>query len=228
MLAHGVVVDPHEELERQTHHLVLLGYPALIGTSDRSFRSCVDRLQPPLDGAGAAKGASHAWIPFALVIPGVRPENAMPLTRQGVKAGYVDMRPVEPSDFAPLESLAIPSGPYLVAGVETGGDTLGVPPRDALTLVTGRGRSPLTIAEGIAVITAFPGILRAANCFQMAGSRRADKRIPSLWVTRARAPRLGWCFESVPHSWLGAASCSERIGAPAAAAEKPATAHAAR
>lgn len=227
MPAHGVVLDPHEELERQTQHLVSLGYPALIGTSGRSFRSCVDRLHPLLDGAGAATGASQGRIPFALVVPGVRPEDAMPLTHQGAKAGYVDMRPVEPSDFAELQNLSIPSGPYLVAGVETGGDTLGVPPRDALTLVTGRGRSPLTIAEGIAVITAFPGILRAANCFQMAGSRRADKRIPSLWVTRAGAPRLGWCFDGVPHSWLGAASCSERIG-PAAAAETPTTAHAAR
>lgn len=228
MSAHGVAVDPHEELERQADNLVSLGYPALVGTSDRSFRSCVDRLQPLPDAAGIAKGTSPAWVPFALVVPSVRPEDAMPLTRQGVRAGYVDMRPVEPSDFAPLGSLVIPSGPYLVAGVETGGDTLGVAPRDALPLVAGRGRSPLTIAEGIAVITAFPGILRAANCFQMAGSRRDDKRIPSLWVTRAGKPRLGWCFEGVPHSWLGAASCSERIGAPPAAAGKPATAHAAQ
>lgn len=221
MLAHGAAVDPHEELERQTHRLVSLGYPALIGTSDRSFRSCVDRLQPLLDGAGAATSASHTRIPFALVIPGVRLEDAMPLTQQGVTAGYVDMRPVEPSDFAPLESLAIPAGPYLVTGVETGGDTLGVAPRDALPPVAAAGRSPLTIAEGIAMITVFPGLLRAANCFQLAGSRRDDKRIPSLWVTRAGAPRLGWCFEGVPHSWLGTASCSERIGAPAALAHEP-------
>ena len=78
------------------------------------------------------------------------------------------------------------------------------------------------------MITAFPGILRVANCFQMAGSRRDDKRIPSLWVNRAGAPRLGWCFEGVPHSWLGTASCSGRIGTPAPAGGKPATAHAAR
>jgi hypothetical protein len=40
---------------------------------------------------------------------------------------------------------------------------------------------------------------------------KTDKRIASLWITRAGVPRLGWCFEGVPHSWLGAASCRVRV-----------------
>ncbi|WP_422678000.1 DUF5701 family protein [Blastococcus brunescens] len=30
----------------------------------------------------------------------------------------------------------------------------------------------------------------------------------------ARRPRLGWCYQGAPHSWLGTASCAGRRGEP--------------
>ena len=142
------------------------------------------------------------------VDPHLDAEVAMPQTRQGLRPGYVDMRPVQPSEFRPV--VDVPSAPYLLDGIDLGAHLLDVAPRDALVRILAAGRSPLTLEEGVAVLLAHPGILRARNCFQMLGSRAGDKRIPSLWVTKDGRPRLGWCWEGTPHTWLGAASCATR------------------
>jgi hypothetical protein len=80
-----------------------------------------------------------------------------------------------------------------------------------LPRLTAASRSPLTIAEGLAVLVSDPGVLRARNCFSLLGSRAGDKRVPALWVS-ARRPRLGWCYQGAPHTWLGSASCAGRLG----------------
>ncbi len=147
-------------------------------------------------------------FPAVHVDPSLDAEAAMPHTRQGEHPGYVDMRPVHPSAFRPV--VALPQAPYDLEGVELGADLLNVAPRDALAAILEAGRSPLTLEEGVAVLLAHPGILRERNCYQMLGSRAGDKRIPSLWVTKDGRPRLGWCWEGTPHTWLGAASCAGR------------------
>jgi Family of unknown function (DUF5701) len=86
-----------------------------------------------------------------------------------------------------------------------------VTPDDALPRIAAAGRSPLTIEEGIAVLTHHPGILRSRNAFSLPGSRRGDKRVPALWTSKGR-PRLGWCWAGNPHTWLGSASCGSRLG----------------
>jgi hypothetical protein len=143
-----------------------------------------------------------------LVDPRLDAEKAMPLARQGTHAGYVDMRPVRPSAFRPV--VDVPAEAYVLEGIDLGADLLDVPPRDALIRIIDAGRSPLTLEEGVAILLAHPGILRERNCYQMLGSRAGDKRIPSLWVTKDGRPRLGWCWEGTPHTWLGAASCTAR------------------
>ena len=92
-----------------------------------------------------------------------------------------------------------------------------LPPAQAAEKIAGTGRSPLTVAEGLAVLAGDPGVLRSRNCFSLLGSRAGDKRVPALWVS-ARRPRLGWCYQGAPHSWLGTASCAARVtGGPALA-----------
>lgn len=142
------------------------------------------------------------------VNPTLDPAVAMALTRQDQHAGYVDMRPLQPSAFVPV--VDVPAVPYVLEGIDLGADLLDIAPRDALLKILDAGRSPLTLEEGVAVLLAHPGILRGRNCYQMLGSRAGDRRIPSLWVTKAGRPRLGWCWEGTPHSWLGAASCAAR------------------
>lgn len=142
------------------------------------------------------------------VEPGLDPEAAMQRTQQGSRTGYVDLRPLTPASFQP--TLDLPPGPYWIEDVDLGGNLLGVAPAEARQLIDAAGRLPLTLEEGIAVLLAHPGILRERNCFQMLGSSAGDKRVPSLWVTKAGRPRLGWCWDGNPHSWLAAASCARR------------------
>jgi hypothetical protein len=135
----------------------------------------------------------------------------MPLVEQAGRAGFIDMNPTQPSAFAPIPEIELPEADvYLVIGIDTGRDTLNVTPNDALPLITASGRSPLTIDEGIAVLTHHPGLLRSMNAFSLLGSRQGDKRVPALWTSTGSA-RLGWCWAGNPHTWLGSASCASRL-----------------
>jgi hypothetical protein len=113
--------------------------------------------------------------------------------------------------FRPLPELGVPRAPYLLLDVDTGEDTLGRTPAEVLPELVSRGRLPLTIAEGLAVLVSEPGVLTSRNAFSLLGSRAGDKRVPALW-TSSRRPRLGWCYQGAPHSWLGSASCAGRLG----------------
>lgn len=202
------------ELARQAIAYLDLGVPALLGWSPTEFPERIAPLAAvvPEDGADPS---TPGRLPFVLVLPDLDPRAAMPLTRQGEAAGYVDLNPVEPSAFLPVQPQAIPGHAYLAIDVDTGAATLGVAPTDAARVLAEAGRHPLTIAEGIATLLLNPGLLRRANAYQMLASRDGSRRIPSLWVTQSGAPRLGWCWAGNPHSWLGAASCARRAGAEA-------------
>lgn len=191
----------------QLASVTALGLPELAGTTEAAVRERADSLLRSV-APGFSTTASDR-LPALLVLPGVDVERAMPLTRQGAKAGYVDMRPVGPDGFEPV--VEVPDDPYLLLDVDAGRETLGLSPRDAATHIAAAGRSPLTLAEGVALLVLHPGLLRERTCFQMLGSRRDDKRIASLWVTKQGTPRLGWCYEGVPHTWLGSASCAARV-----------------
>jgi Family of unknown function (DUF5701) len=147
-------------------------------------------------------------IPRVLIRRRMNATTAMPRTRQGEKAGYVDMRPLEPRSFRP--TIALPDGDYWLEDVDLGHRLLNMSPQDAEQDIASRGRSPLTLEEGVAILLEHPGILRAANCYQMLASSAGDRRVASLWVTKDGRPRLGWCWRGTPHTWLGAASCASR------------------
>ena len=198
-------------VEEQLETSLRLGLPALAGLEAGPLVERVGQLVRALERSGAPPGGPGR-LPALLVLPGLDAEGVLPLTRQGERSGYVDMRPVVPASFTALAELAVPPTPYLAVDVDTGRDTLGLAPRAAAARLAEAGRSPLTLEEGVTLLALHPGILRERNCFQMLGSRRGDKRIASLWVTKAGQPRLGWCYEGVPHTWLGAASCVGRIG----------------
>jgi hypothetical protein len=152
-------------------------------------------------------------IPFLLVVKDslVPTVDAVARWRVGGKAGWTDME-AELSGFKPIADVEVPAGPaYLLLDVDTGQDTLDVRPDDALPKIRAAGRSPLTIDEGVALVSQFPDVFKTHNAFQALGSRAQNKRVPSFWVSKG-APRLGWCWAGNPHTWLGAASAGGRQG----------------
>jgi hypothetical protein len=203
--------DFASEFDRQVATMQRLGYPQIARMSSDAFAQLFVPLRARLTELPPAIVTSA--IPFVLVLDrGLVPgEKSMPLVEQEGRRGFVDMNPTQPSAFTPVDDVDVPEGAaYLAVDIDTGKGTLNVTPDDALPLITAKGRSPLTIEEGIAVLTHHPGVLRSMNAFSLLGSRRGDKRVPALWTSRG-SPRLGWCWAGNPHTWLGSASCGFRL-----------------
>ncbi|MES1193309.1 MAG: DUF5701 family protein, partial [Solirubrobacterales bacterium] len=100
---------------------------------------------------------------------------------------------------------------HLVTDLDLGFGTRNVPPTEALATISAEQRSGLTIEEGVALITHFPEAIATNAGFSLVGSRCGDKRVAALWISKG-APKLGWCWAGNPHTWLGTASCAERVG----------------
>jgi hypothetical protein len=115
------------------------------------------------------------------------------------------------SPYRPIAEVGSPPARvYALLGVERGEEFCGLAPAAALPALLQRGRTPLTIPEGIALVRAFPALLEKNRCFMLSGSRRGDRRVPALWIS-GRSPKLGWCWDGNPHSWLGVASTRTRL-----------------
>jgi hypothetical protein len=155
-------------------------------------------------------------VPFVLVVTReLAPvEETMPRTtlHGGRLPGFVD-RSFEPGSlerFVATPQTHLPDQrAYLLLDVERGEEFCGAVPLDAMTTIAVRGRTLLTIEEGIALITHFPQVLVKNKCFSLGGSRSGDRRVPAIWISQ-KAPKLGWCWEGNPHTWLGMASADDR------------------
>ena len=191
-----------------------VGYPELAGLDDTAFRDLLTPLEPLAPAAGPEVPGR---LSFVLVVTRklVDPYATVPLLRLagGSKPGVVDGNhgPGDLATYHPLPELGVPErAAYLLLDVDRGEEFCGVRPADALPVITGRGRTPLTIDEGIAVVTQAPQLLERNKCFMLSGSRRHDRRVPAMWISD-RAPKLGWCWDRNPHTWLGVASAATRL-----------------
>jgi hypothetical protein len=205
----AVPTEAEVEFDRQVDALVTTGLPENLDLSEACFRARLEPLRdllppPPEGGAG---------MPFVVVVPELPVVQVLASVHGTGGAGFTTMEPDDLASFRPLPELDVPSTPYLLLDVDTGPDTLNVTPADVAPRLTAAARSPLTIAEGLAVLASDHGVLRSRNCFSLLGSRAGDKRVPALWVSERR-PRLGWCYQGAPHTWLGTASCGARRGLP--------------
>jgi len=204
MLADGTTAG--DEFDGKVGRLVACGFPAAAELTEDEFRR---RLAPLARSAPATD--------FAIVVAGISPIEAVALLSLKGKPGFTSMTEEDLARFEPTADAQIPEGfAYLVADIDLGEASLNVPPAEALPGIVAAGRSPLTIAEGLAILAQDTEALRERNCFSLLGSRCGDKRVPALWVKADGRPRLGWCWNGAPHTWLGSASCGARIGAEAA------------
>lgn len=135
--------------------------------------------------------------------------------------GFVSADLADWDRFAPIPGLDVPTSSYRLVDVQRGEEYLNWSPDEALPAILERGRSPLTVAEGVALLTQHPDLLEANRCFMLLGSRCGDKRVPALWISggtgkdgreRRGAPKLGWCWAGNRHTWLGHASAAARVG----------------
>ncbi|SCG48596.1 DUF5701 family protein [Micromonospora halophytica] len=212
--------DAAAEFDRQVDTLVHLGYPALAGITEDTFRDLVAPLRDAaVAGTAELPPPTEARVPFLLVttrdlVP-VEERVALTTLAGKRKPGIVDRHYADGdlARFDPIKELEVPAGPaYLLFDVDRGEETLNLAPAAAMEVITGQGRLPLTIDEGLALVTLHPVALAKNKCFSLVGSRCGDKRVPALWISQG-APKLGWCWYGNPHTWLGSATARpQRVG----------------
>ena len=128
--------------------------------------------------------------------------------------------------FAPISAVMLPDPPvYLVHDIDRGDAMANWSPDEALPAITGAGRTPLTLNEGLHWLLQRPETLQRGRCFMTIGSRRRkpdgslDARTPALWISNGtgrdgpanrNAPKVGWCWAGNRHTWLGFASAARR------------------
>ena len=198
----------------QVAALVELGVPTLAGVSAQEFEA----LGASLPGSDDAVVVVHPRL--------VAPSALAPLLRRGGRAGFVVVDMADLDEFSPVPDVEVPAADlYLVHGVDRGDDLRNLSPDEADPVIRSRGRTPLTISEGLAWLLADPSRLEPNHCFMTTGSRltrpdgRLDARTPAVWISggtgrggaeRRGAPKVGWCWAGNRHTWLGHASAASR------------------
>ncbi|MFF0741813.1 DUF5701 family protein [Streptomyces sp. NPDC004111] len=212
------VADVSNEFDRQIETLLAKGYATLAGRTEAEFRELVEPLRAQVTKRAEAMAApTEERVPFLLVVTRelVAVEESLPLTTLAgkKKPGVIEwtFKPGELEQFVTLKELEAPgTQAYVVFDVERGEEFCSVVPLDAMAALEARGRTGLTLEEGIALLTLFPETLAKNKCYSLSGSRREkDRRVPALWISKG-APKLGWCWQGNPHTWLGLASAAER------------------
>jgi hypothetical protein len=204
-LSAPVATEAELEFDRQVDALALTGLPDRLDLRESCFRALLEPLRDLLPAPAPDRGT----VPFVVVLPDLPVREVLGQVHGVRGSGFTTMDDEDLAGFRPLPGLGVPAVPYLLLDVDTGPDTLDRPPAEVAPVLAARGRSPLTIEEGLSLLVSDPGVLRSRNCFSLLGSRSGDKRVPALWVSERR-PRLGWCYQGAPHTWLGTASSAGR------------------
>ncbi len=212
-------LELNKEFDRQIENLLQKGYPGLASLNDDDFLKIVKPLKKSLENLKFAFpqiDLDKGILPFVIVVKNdlISSENMMDLVEKNGRKGITILRPHTSINFKTLEEVALPKGKaYLLIDIDRGQENINLPPNVALKMIKNAGRSPLTIDEGIAIVTQFPDFLIKNNCFSLLASRTgSDQRVPAIWINAKKEPNLGWCWDGNPHAWLGSASCKQRLG----------------
>ena len=196
-----------EEAQKQLDRIVALGYPDVADMSAAAFRALARPLIRALEDSDL--GTQILLVPTREL---VSPESLIARTSINRMAGFTTMPPRDIASFLPQDGFEPPEGPfYLVVEPHTGTCYINREPDVARKLIDSDERLPLTLEEGLAIATQHPEWLLEKNGFNLLGSRSADGRVPSIWMSQ-NAPRLGAVWPNSRHTWLGNAFCVSRRG----------------
>ena len=126
------------DLTTQARRLVELGLGRLAGLPDSAIHDAVASVE----------------VDDALLVPGpalVTPSALAPLVNRADKPGFVVVDMTDLDQFGPIPGVDLPDTPfYLISGLDRGDEMANWSPDEALPAITGAGRTPLTVSEGIA------------------------------------------------------------------------------
>jgi hypothetical protein len=206
-----------QELDKQVQNLIQKGYHTVAGLTEKDFSKHFEPLRKQVEKLDLPEcDFEKGYLPFVVVVQSnlVPTDTAMSLVEKDGKTGVTKLFPHQPSDFSTISAVTIPTSKiYLLIDIDRGKENINQPPSEAMKKIEASGQSPLTIDEGVAIVTQYPEFLIKNNCFSLLASRHdGDQRVPAIWINGSKNPNLGWCWNGNPHTWLGSASCKERIG----------------
>lgn len=205
------------EFDRQVRTLITKEYHTHAQLDEATF---IDMLMPLKEKLSSEVlipfNLEQGTLPFVIVIKKnlVRTDHMMSLVMREGKEGISKLYPHFADEFETIREVTLPEDlAYLLLNVDRGKDTINLSPQEGFIHIQQEDRLPLTIEEGIAVVTHFPEFLIKNNCFYLLGSRKPEsKSVPAIWINSKKHPNLGWCWFGNPHTWLGTASCGHRVG----------------
>lgn len=205
-----------QEFDRQLQNLISKNYPSLAHVTEEEFKQKVNSLKDSLVDLNLPEvDLEKGTLPFVIVVTSnlIPAEQMMAVTAKNGVNGVTILRPHTSLNFKTIEEVQLPENDiYLLVDIDRGKENINVPPAEAKKLIKTANRSPLTIDEGIAIVTQFPEFLMKNNCFSLLASRTdTDQRVPAIWINAKKQPNLGWCWDGNPHTWLGSASCVRRV-----------------
>ncbi len=205
-----------QEFDRQLQNLITKQYPALAHLTEEEFSEMVTPLKHSLEKLTVLEiDLDKGTLPFVIVVKNtlIPAEKMMEQTEKNGVNGVTILRPHTSINFKTIEEVQLPATDvYLLIDIDRGKENINLPPVEAMKMIKATNRSPLTIDEGIAIVTHFPAFLIKNNCFSLLASRTGtDQRVPAIWINAKKQPNLGWCWNGNPHTWLGSASCSKRV-----------------
>lgn len=202
------------EFNRQIENLLEKEYPKLAGVADKEFLQLIEPLREcVVQLPDSEPDFENGYLPFVIVVHKLVPvETTMSAVKRNGAAGVTILRPHTSKEFKTIDTESIPeSKAYLLIDIDRGKQTINLPPNEAMKIVRSQKRSPLTVQEGVAIVTQYPEFLMKNNCFSLLASRTGtDQRVPAIWINAKKEPNLGWCWDGNPHTWLGSASCGVR------------------
>ena len=217
------IAEIFPSIDEQAERLVALRVPEFAGIGADQLRDHARTLVAE-SGDGRDEGGAVLAVHPSLLSAA----RLAALMRRDGKAGFVVVDMTDLADFTPTDDITLPDAPlYLLDDVTRGDDMLDWTPTDAHAELTARGRTPLTVSEGISWVLQQPDALEPGACFMCIGSRKPkptgglDSRTPALWISGGTgrdgkenrgAPKVGWCWAGNHHTLLGFASTSGRRG----------------
>ena len=210
-------MDLPSEFDRQLDNLIAKGYPKLANKTVSDFSKLVTPLLSKLSGLSYLKFDSEKGkVPFLIVVSPtlIIAKEQMKALTWNHKPGIEKLFPHQAEEFKSIESVARSSSPvYLLLDINRGDEFLNIRPEDALKAIQEKGNTPITMEEGIALVSQFPDILIKNHCFSLLGSRvEGNQRVPAIWINAQKQANLGWCWDRNPHTWLGSAFANKRVG----------------
>jgi hypothetical protein len=217
-------------LADQAERLVALGIVPTSAPSGSPGLGAVE-LWAAARALGAAAPAGSLLVVHPRVLPpsGLAAHLRLPV-RGGERSGFVVVDMPDVDEFGPVDGVEVPDADmYAISSLDRGDDMANWSPEEAQPAIASRGRTPLTLAEGIHWVLQAPGVLERNVCFMTIASRLRksdgtyDARTPAIWISngtgrdgreRRGAPKVGWCWWRNRHTWLGFASAERRVVAP--------------